>query len=669
MPLVSVAPYPMSDIFTSEPDPGFRRRLICTGVFVLLCFIGLVIRLISLQVVNYDRYMTESNDNRISVIPLPPERGTIMDRNGVVLARNLPSYTLEIAPAKLDAPVEEVISRLAQVVPITPTDIRHFYQARKNTTHFQNVPLLLHLDDTEVARFAAESFRFPGVELQARNMRQYPLGETTAPIIGYVGKLSAPDQERINADSDANDADAQHFDPRRQAGNYRGTVYIGKDGIEQSYETQLHGLSGNEQVEVTASGHLVRELSTTPTIPGANLKLTIDSGLQSAALQAFAGRRGALVAIEPDTGEILAFVSSPSFDPNLFVNGIDQDDWNHLNQSADRPLLNRPLRGTYAPGSTYKPFMALAALTLHARSRNWGMQDPGFFMLGGHKFRNDVITGQGWIDMYRSIVVSNDTYYFMLAHDLGVDNIAGFMTQWGFGQKTGIDIAGEATGVLPSTQWKRQRYRSPAQQHWYEGETVSLGIGQGYNAFTIVQLAHAMATLANGGTIITPHLVREIDNPRLHSRLMIDQKASGHTQVSSSDIAFVKQAMVGVVTEGSAKAVFADAPYSVGAKTGTAQVVSIAANAHYHANALPTELQDNSLFEAFAPAEHPTIALAVVVENGGWGAQVAGPLARKVLDYYLLEHAQPASAAKEAAAVTPGTELAPIAAHTTTVLR
>lgn len=598
--------------------------------------------------VNYRRYLTEANDNRISVVPLPPRRGTITDRNGIVLARNYPSYTLELSLTKLKEPLKDTIAGLSDILPISPQDVRRFYRAVQNGSRLERVPLLQHMSYQQVARFSVEAYRFPGVQVHARMYRWYPLSDATAPVLGYIGRVSDRDRERIASRSDANDSDTDgHFDPRLEASNYRGTDYIGKEGIEQSYETQLHGLTGNRQVEITAGGRPVRELSRTAPSSGDNLVLSLDAGLQIDALHAFAGRRGALVAIQPSTGEVLAFVSSPSFDPSLFVNGIDEDDWNQLSHSPDKPLLDRPLRGTYAPGSTYKPFMALAALKLHARTRDWGMQDPGFYMLGGHKFRNDVITGQGWIDMYRSIVVSNDTYYFMLAHELGVDVIANFMTQWGFGRKTGIDIEGEATGVLPSTQWKMHAFRKPSQQRWYDGETVSLGIGQGYNSFTILQLAHAVATLADEGTITTPHFVQEIGNARSHAVHHITPAIEGQVDVSKSDIDFVKSAMVGVATEGLAKKIFADAPYSVGAKTGTAQVVSIAPNQRYHGNALPEALRDNSLFVAFAPADHPVIALALVVENGGWGAQAAGPIAREVLDYYLVRRKQPGVVAEE----------------------
>jgi penicillin-binding protein 2 len=386
----------------------------------------------------------------------------------------------------------------------------------------------------------------------------------------------------------------------------------------------------------------VRTLSRTQATPGNNLVLSLDIGLQQVAEQAFAGRRGALVAIEPSTGDVLAFVSAPSFDPNSFVDGIDQQTWDELNNSPDHPLLNRPLHGTYPPGSTYKPFMALAALTLHKRTPQWGFQDPGSYTFGGHTFRNDVPQGQGWIDMNRAIMVSNDTYFYMLAHDLGVNAIAGFMKPWGFGQITGIDIVGEARGILPSTDWKRKAYRKPEQQRWYEGETISLGIGQGYNSYTILQLAHATATLANNGTVMKPHLVKEIENPITRALRATVPKDDGRIDVKQSDIDVVKRGMENVTMNpsGTAYQVFRNAAYVSAGKTGTAQVFSLQ-GAKYHGHALAEHLRDHALFIAFAPADNPKIAVALIVENGGWGAQAAGPIARRVLDYYLVDRMKP----------------------------
>jgi len=626
----------------------FRLRLIAGALFVIVCFGLIAARFVYLQVYRYPHYALQANENRISVAPIVPNRGIITDRNGVILARNYSAYTLEITSSKLDRPLETVIDDLATFLPIDTRVRRRFRKLQEDSKRFESLPILSHLSDEEVAKFTAQHFRFPGVDVRARLFRDYPLGPTAAHVIGYIGRISQSDQDKIDETSEANDNDPDHYDPRLDANNYNGTDYIGKIGVEQSYETELHGVTGFEEVEVTAGGRPVRTLSRAPAIPGNNLVLSIDIGLQQVAEQAFAGRRGALVAIEPSTGDILAFVSAPSFDPNLFVDGIDQANWDALNNSPDHPLLDRPLRGTYPPGSTYKPFMALAALTLHKRTPNWGFQDPGFFMLAGHKFRNDVITGQGWVDMYRSLVVSNDTYYFMLAHDLGVNAIAGFMKPWGFGQKTGIDIQGEATGILPSTEWKQHAYKNAAQQRWYDGETVSLGIGQGYNSFTILQLAHAMSTLANNGTVMKPHLVKEIANPTTDQLRLTVTNPDYRLNIPQQYFDVVHRALVGVVNEGTAKAVFAGAPYQAAGKTGTAQVFTIAQNAKYREHMVSERLRDHALFTAYAPADHPQIALALIVENGGWGAATAGPIARKVLDYYLVDRFKPGA---EAAAV------------------
>jgi penicillin-binding protein 2 len=625
---------------TQQQLTKFRLRVAAAGLFVFVCFGLIGFRFLFLQVWHYSKYSLQADENRISVAPIVPNRGIITDRNGVVLAKNYSAYTLEITPSKLDDTLENVIDNLATVVSIDARDRRRFKKLQEDSKNFESLPIRTRLTDDEVARFTAQRFRFPGVEVRARLFRQYPLGPTAAHVIGYIGRISQRDQDRIDDASDQNDSDPDHYDPRLDANNYKGTDYIGKIGVEQSYETELHGQTGFEEVEVTAGGRPVRTLSRTQATPGNNLVLSLDVGLQQVAEQAFAGHRGALVAIEPSTGDVLAFVSAPSFDPNSFVDGIDQQTWDELNNSPDHPLLNRPLHGTYPPGSTYKPFMALAALTLHKRTPGWGFQDPGYYTFGGHTFRNDVRSGQGWVDMNRAIVVSNDTYFYMLAHDLGVNNIANFMKPWGFGQITGIDIAGEAKGILPSTDWKRHAYRRPEQQKWYEGETVSLGIGQGYNSFTILQLAHATATLANNGVVMKPHLVRDIENPITKDMRPVVRDPSDKIAVKQQDIDFIKHAMEGVVTNGTAAKVFAGAAYQAAGKTGTAQVYSLQ-GANYKGHAVAENLRDHALFIAFAPVEQPKIALALVVENGGWGAEAAGPIARRVLDYYLVGKNKP----------------------------
>ncbi|NVH74699.1 penicillin-binding protein 2 [Paraburkholderia sp. JPY432] len=625
---------------TQQQLTKFRLRVAAAGLFVFVCFGLIGFRFLFLQVWHYSKYSLQADENRISVAPIVPNRGIITDRNGVVLAKNYSAYTLEITPSKLNDTLDNVVDNLATVVSIDARDRRRFKKLQEDSKNFESLPIRTRLTDDEVARFTAQRFRFPGVEVRARLFRQYPLGPTAAHVIGYIGRISQRDQDRIDDASDQNDSDPDHYDPRLDANNYKGTDYIGKIGVEQSYETELHGQTGFEEVEVTAGGRPVRTLSRTQATPGNNLVLSLDIGLQQVAEQAFAGRRGALVAIEPSTGDVLAFVSAPSFDPNSFVDGIDQQTWDELNNSPDHPLLNRPLHGTYPPGSTYKPFMALAALSLHKRTPSWGFQDPGYYTFGGHTFRNDVRSGQGWVDMNRAIVVSNDTYFYMLAHDLGVNNIANFMKPWGFGQITGIDIAGEAKGILPSTDWKRHAYRKPEQQKWYEGETVSLGIGQGYNSFTILQLAHATATLANNGVVMKPHLVRDIENPITKDTRPVVRDPSDRIAVKQQDIDFIKHAMEGVVTNGTAAKVFAGAAYQAAGKTGTAQVYSLQ-GANYKGHAIAENLRDHALFIAFAPVEQPKIALALIVENGGWGAEAAGPIARRVLDYYLVGKNKP----------------------------
>jgi penicillin-binding protein 2 len=601
----------------------FRRRLFAVIGLVLFCFGLLLARFIWLQVVRYEAYAAKAEDNRISVVPIVPNRGLILDRNGVVLARNYSAYTLEITPSKIQMPLDDLIDKLGELIEIQLKDKRRFKKLLEESRQFVSLPIRTRLTDEEVARFTAQRYRFPGVDIQARLFRQYPFGKTAAHVIGYIGRISQRDADKI--------ADTE------DAANYNGTDYIGKAGLEKSYENQLHGTTGYEEVEISAGGRAVRTLSHTSSSPGKNLILSIDIELQKVIEEAFGDRKGAMIAIEPSTGDILAYVSMPSFDPNLFVDGIDQQSWDELNNSPDRPLVNRPLSGSYPPGSTYKPFMALAALELGKRRPEDAINDQGYFWLGNHKFRDDKPGGHGIVNMYKSIVVSCDTYYYQLANDLGVDAIHDFMTPFGFGQLTGIDLENERSGLLPSTAWKRAAYRKPEQQKWYAGETISLGIGQGYNAFTPLQMAHALATLVNNGVVMKPHLVKILEDGITHQRTITVPKESYRIPLKQENIDFVKHAMVGVNKEGTGALVFANAGYESGGKTGTAQVIGIKKNEKYDAGRLAEHHRDHSLFTAFAPADHPTIALAVVVENGGWGAAAAGPLARKALDYYLLK--------------------------------
>lgn len=607
----------------------FRTRLAVAATFVLVCFILLLSRLLYLQVVQYSYFDTRAEDNRISLLPAVPPRGIILDRNGVVLARNYSAYTLEITPSKVDD-LEATIEALSLIVAIEPRDRRRFKRLMDESRNFDSVPIRTRLTDEEVARFTAQRYRFPGVDIRARLFRQYPEGELAAHAIGYIGRISARDQAQIDEDEE-------------MASNYLGTQHMGKTGLEQSYERELHGTVGFEEMEVNAAGRVIRQLRKSPPVAGNNLILSLDSKLQKIAEDAFGKRRGALVAIDPNNGDILAFVSMPTYDPNLFVDGIAQQDWEELNTHPDKPLLNRALRSAYPPGSTFKPFMALGALTTGKRTPQQAISDPGFFNFGGHTFNDDKKGGHGYVNMYRSIVDSCDTYYYILANDMGIDLIASFMSQFNFGSLTGIDLLHEAKGVLPSPEWKQRRFKKPEQQRWYAGETISIGIGQGYNAYTPLQLAHATATLANGGTVYQPHLVKYIQNAQTGEKTPVAAQEVSRLPLKPEHIAEVRRGMVGVNTEGTGAKIFAGAGYSVAGKTGTAQVFSLK-GAKYNASATREHLRDHAWYIAFAPADAPKIALAVIVENGGFGAQSAAPIARQVLDYWLLGKPQKGAA-------------------------
>ena len=600
----------------------FQLRIGIAGVAVVVAFLLLATRFVYLQVVQHDIYRAKAEDNRISIVPVPPNRGLIVDRNGLVLARNYSGYTLEIFPRRVRS-VEGSIDELSELIEITPRDRRLFKKLVAETRNAESLPIRTRLSDEEVAKFAANRYRFEGVEIKGRLFRQYPYGDVASHALGYMGRIDQADQARLEEDG----VDA----------NYRGTDYIGKAGVEASYQHELHGTTGFERVEIDAAGRSkLPPLSRTPSQPGNNVALTLDMTLQQVAENAFGERRGALVAIEPESGGVLAFVSKPGFDPNLFVDGIDPQSWAELNNSIDKPLNNRAIAGMYPPGSTFKPFMALAALELGKRTPRSTIHDPGYFDFGGRRFRDSRPGGNGVVDLYKSIVMSSDTYYYQVANDLGIDAIAGFMKHFGFGERTGIDLQGEATGVLPSPEWKMKRFKRPEQQKWYAGETISIGIGQGYNAYTPIQLAQAMATLANGGAMYRPHLIAYVDDPRTGERRPVEPELVHKVPVRRDHLEFVKRALAGVNKEGTAARSFANAPYTSGGKTGTAQVIGIKQNEKYEESKVAERLRDHSLFIAFAPLENPKIALSVVVENGGFGARAAAPIARTVLDYYLL---------------------------------
>lgn len=623
----SRAEFGSRDLRNPENDlRRFRGRLAFAGVAVLVACGVLVARFVYLQVVQHDHFRTLAETNRIAIVPIAPSRGMITDRNGVVLAQSYSAYTLEIQPSRV-RDLERTIDDLAAIVDIAPRDRKRFHKLLDESKNFESLPIRTKLTDEEVARFAANRYRFPGVEIKARLFRNYPFGALASHAIGYIGRINDRDLARIAA--------------WEESADYKGTDTIGKVGIELAYERELHGTTGVEEVEVDAAGRAVRTLSRVPPIAGNNLRLSIDIALQAAAEAAFGDRRGALVAIEPATGDVLAFVSRPGYDPNLFVDGIDSASWQELNESPDKPLLNRPLRGAYPPGSTIKPFLALGALSSGKRTPAQAFADPGYFQLAGstHRFRDDKKGGHGTVDMTKAIVVSCDTYFYLLANDTDIDDSWRFMSTLGFGKPTGIDIEGEVPGVLPSRAWKRQRFAGAQyrEEHrkWYLGDSISAGIGQGYTAFTPVQLAHATAAIANDGIAFEPHLVQSIEDSRTRETRPVERHPPVSIPAKPEHLAVIRNALVQVTKEGTSAGAFKDARYTSGGKTGTAQVFSLKGE-EYKAHKVDERLRDHAWYIAYAPADKPTIALAVLVENGGFGAQAAAPIARQVLDYTLL---------------------------------
>lgn len=598
----------------------FQLRLAICGGGVLFAFFVLLLRFVYLQVVQHEYYLTLAENNRISVLPVIPNRGLILDRNGVVIAHNYSAYTLEITPKEVGA-IEPLIDALAEIIDIQPKDRKRFRKLLEERHDLDSLPIRTRLTDEEVARFAVNRYRFPGVQINARLFRHYPNGELASHVLGYIGRISDRDKEAL--------------EKKGIAANYSGSDYIGKVGLEEKYEKELHGVTGFEQVETDAGGRAVRTLRRILPVSGNNLHLALDVRLQEVAERVFGNRRGALVAIEPSTGGVLALVSKPGFDPNQFVEGIDPQNWEVLNTASDKPLNNRALQGVYPPGSTFKPFMALAGLELGKRSPQYTIYDPGYFILGGaaHRFRDWKQGGHGMVDLHRSIVISCDTYYYGLAQDLGIDSIHQFIGQFGFGKRTGIDISGESGGLLPSQEWKQKRFG----QKWFGGDTISVGIGQGYNLATPMQLAFATAILANSGVVYRPHLVRQIEDSQSGDRRTIEAEPFTTFTIKNDNLTRVRDAMIDVnKSGGTAAAAFAGAPYAVAGKTGTAQVVAMKQNEKYDESKVAEQHRDHALYIAYAPADAPRIALAILVENGGHGGSAAAPIARAVFDFLLL---------------------------------
>jgi penicillin-binding protein 2 len=597
----------------------FHGRLKAGAAFVALLAVALLGRAFYLQITQHDYYIQRAENNRISQVPVAPNRGLILDQKGRILAENYSAYTLELArvqPPGLDATLAEV----GKLIEITPGELRRFRRLLAESHEFETVPLKSKLTDEEVAILAANRYRLPGAEVKARLFRNYQAGPGMAHVVGFIGRI--------------NDRDLKNLRESGREQNYRGTAHIGKTGLEQSYETMLHGRTGFDQMETDASGRAVRTLSRIPPVPGKDLRLYLDEELQAVAEHAFGDYMGGLVALDPNTGGVLALVSKPGFDPNLFVDGIDPETWKALNESPERPMVNRVLRGLYPPGSTIKPFMGLAGLELGIRKPGDTIVDPGYFSLpnSSHQYRDWKRGGHGLVDMRRAIAQSCDTYFYKLAVDMGIDRMHDYLEKFSFGEKTGIDLDGESSGLLPSRDWKQRRWKKV----WYPGETVIAGIGQGYHLTTPLQLATATAMIANGGKRIEPRLVQSIRDPFTHAWQPLPVAVHAQLTIDPQNLAVVRQGMMDAMRPGgTAAAMAAGAPYTIAGKTGTAQVVGIKQGARYDAGSLSLKNRDHALFIAYAPAENPTIVVAVMVENGGHGGSTAAPIARAVFDYYL----------------------------------
>ena len=597
----------------------FHGRLKAGAAFVALLAATLLAREFYLQVVQHEHYIQRAESNRISLVPTAPNRGLILDRNDQILAENYSAYTLEVTRAQTHD-LEATLAEVGKLIEITPGQLRRFRRLLTESHEFETVPLKSKLSDEEVAILAANRYRLPGIEVKARLFRNYQAGPGMAHVVGFIGRINDRDLKRLRESG------------REQ--NYKGSVHIGKTGLEQSYETLLHGRTGFDQMETDASGRAVRMLSRIPPVPGKDLRLHLDLGLQAVAEHAFGDFLGGLVALDPNTGGVLALVSRPGFDPNLFIDGVDPDTWKELNESAERPMVNRALRGIYPPGSTIKPFMALAGLELGVRKPTDSIADPGYFSLPNsrHQFRDWKRGGHGSVDLRKSIAQSCDIYYYRLAVEMGIDRMHDYLAKFGLGERSGIDLEGESPGLLPSRDWKQRRWKKA----WYPGETVIAGIGQGYHLTTPLQLATATAMLANGGKRIEPRLVQAVRDPLSHVWQLQPTVARGQVAITPAHLAAVREGMMDVMRPGgTASAAAAGAPYTIAGKTGTAQVVGIKQGARYDESRVARQHRDHALFIAYAPAEDPKIAVAVMVENGGHGGSTAAPIARAVFDYYL----------------------------------
>ena len=606
-------------------------RLLVAFVLIVIFFSILLARFFYLQVTQHNEFSGQASSNRITLIPTPPVRGEIVDINGVPLAKNYPVFSLEVIPSRIEGKMEDVIEALKKYVDITPTDLKRFKKYRESYRKFENIPLKLRLTDEEAARLSVHLREFKGIEVNSRTFREYPYGKLTSHFLGYIGRISDKDKEMLEEEG--------------LTALYRGSTHIGKSGLEKYYEHQLHGVPGYQEVEKDAYGNIVRVLKNVPSKMGQTLRLGMDIRMQQEADRILGDRRGALVAINPQDGTVLAFVSKPSFDPNLFIDGIDSDTWKMLNDDWKKPLINRVTQGLYPPGSTFKPFMGMALLESGKITQNTIIPAPGAWSIPGsrHIFRDSVRSGHGSANLSKAIQVSSDTFFYRLGYEMGIDKASPYLAQFGFGQKTGIDLPSEYTGVLPSREWKAKRFAkssAPTAKEWRAGEMVSVSIGQGYNAYTPLQMAHATASLANNGVVHQPHLVKEVLDFGERKITRINPNPERQIPFKADNFEYVKRAMEKVLKPGgTAHRIGGGLAYTMGGKTGTAQVVQIKQGGRYNAAALREQHRDHAWFISFAPLEKPEIAIAVILENGGWGAYAA-PLAREMTDFYML-HVKP----------------------------
>lgn len=606
-------------------------RLLVAFILIVIFFSILLARFFYLQVTQHNEFSGQASSNRITLIPTPPVRGEIVDINGVPLAKNYPVFSLEVIPSRIEGKMEDVIEALKKYVDITPTDLKRFKKYRESYRKFENIPLKLRLTDEEAARLSVHLREFKGVEVNSRTFREYPYGKLTSHFLGYIGRISDKDKEMLEEEG--------------LTALYRGSTHIGKSGLEKYYEHQLHGVPGYQEVEKDAYGNIVRVLKNVPSKMGQTLRLGMDIRMQQEADRILDDRRGALVAINPQDGTVLAFVSKPSFDPNLFIDGIDSDTWKMLNDDWKKPLINRVTQGLYPPGSTFKPFMGMALLESGKITQNTIVPAPGAWSIPGsrHIFRDSVRSGHGSANLSKAIQVSSDTFFYRLGYEMGIDKASPYLAQFGFGQKTGIDLPSEYVGVLPSREWKAKRFAKssdPTAKEWRAGEMVSVSIGQGYNAYTPLQMAHATASLANNGVVHQPHLVKEVLDFGARKITRINPNPERQIPFKADNFEYVKRAMEKVLKPGgTAHRIGGGLAYTMGGKTGTAQVVQIKQGGRYNAAALREQHRDHAWFISFAPLEKPEIAIAVILENGGWGAYAA-PLAREMTDFYML-HVKP----------------------------